>query len=79
MRQLLQNFRHNQSGATSIEYGLIASLIFVALIGGLALLGDSNSGMFARVSKAVVAAIDTVLSGDGEGSEGGEAPAGQDG
>ncbi len=79
MRQHLQEFRRNQSGATSIEYGLIASLIFVALIGGLSLLGDSNSGMFARVGKAVVAAIDTALSGGGEGGEGGEAPAGPDG
>ena len=34
------------NGATAIEYGLICGLIFLALIGGMSLLGDESSGLF---------------------------------
>ena len=32
MNQVIRDFLHNESGATAIEYGLIAALIAVAII-----------------------------------------------
>ena len=39
----------NEEGATAIEYGLIASLIAVAIVGVLATLGPRLSGVFTTV------------------------------
>ena len=41
MIKLIKNFRQDESGATAIEYGLIAALVSVAAIGALGSLGDS--------------------------------------
>lgn len=46
----LINFVKDESGATAIEYGLIAALVAVGLIAALTALGDSLSGIFNRVS-----------------------------
>lgn len=40
------SFLEDESGATAIEYGLIAALIAVALIGGLNAMSGSISGLF---------------------------------
>ena len=50
MRQFLKTFANNESGATAIEYGLIASLVGVAIIAGVRALGTQLSGTFAKVS-----------------------------
>ncbi len=42
-------FIKNEEGATAIEYGLIASLIAVAIVGVLVTLGPALSGVFATV------------------------------
>jgi pilus assembly protein Flp/PilA len=39
--KLLMKFIRNEEGATAIEYGLIAALIGVAIIGGATTLGTS--------------------------------------
>jgi pilus assembly protein Flp/PilA len=39
----------DESGATSIEYALIATLVAVAIIGSVSAVGDSLSGVFAAV------------------------------
>ncbi len=49
MIQYLRNFVSNDSGATAIEYGLIAAGIAVAIIAAVGLLGDSLSSMFTDV------------------------------
>ena len=72
MRQLLQTFRRDQSGATAIEYGLIGSMIFVVVVGSIALLGNSNTGLWARVGDAIVPAIDAALGHGGGDSDGGD-------
>jgi pilus assembly protein Flp/PilA len=46
----LINFVKDESGATAIEYGLIAALVAVGLIAALTALGDSLSAIFMRVS-----------------------------
>ena len=38
--QLAKIFPRSESGATAIEYGLIAGLIFVAIVGGVGALGQ---------------------------------------
>ena len=42
-------FFKNEEGATAIEYGLIASLIAVAIVGVLVTLGPKLSGVFTTV------------------------------
>ena len=49
MKALLARFWANQSGATAIEYGLIAALIAVACLIAIATLGASVQGMFGHV------------------------------
>jgi pilus assembly protein Flp/PilA len=46
MTGLLRKFGKNESGATAIEYGLIASLIGVVLVGALTSIGTSLSDTF---------------------------------
>ncbi len=45
------------SGATSIEYGLIAALVSVAAIGALTAMGGSLNTMFQSVSTALTTAV----------------------
>jgi pilus assembly protein Flp/PilA len=40
----------NKSGATAIEYGLIAALIAVAVIGGVTSLGTNANATFTKVA-----------------------------
>ena len=47
----------DQSGATAVEYALIASLIMMAAIGGLTALGGGASGMWGNIEAQVVAAM----------------------
>lgn len=50
MRNLLNRFAKDESGATAIEYGLIAALIAVVLIGALTAVGGSLNDKFTEVS-----------------------------
>jgi pilus assembly protein Flp/PilA len=50
MRNLLHRFVHDESGATMIEYGLIAALVAVAAIVALQALGTSISSLFTGVA-----------------------------
>jgi len=49
----MRKFFKNESGATAIEYGLIAALIAVAIIGAVTTLGTSTSSTFKEVSDAM--------------------------
>jgi pilus assembly protein Flp/PilA len=50
MRHLLHRFINDQSGVTAIEYGLIASLVAVAIIGAVSTLGTKLTPVFTQVS-----------------------------
>lgn len=50
MSKFLNRFLKNESGATAIEYGLIATFIAVAIIAGATLLGESLDAMFTDVA-----------------------------
>ena len=46
-------FGHDASGATAIEYGLIAAGISVVIIGGVAVLGGNLQALFANIGRAL--------------------------
>ena len=50
MMKSLKAFVGNESGATAIEYALIASLIAVALVAVLTSLGTQLSTVFSEIS-----------------------------
>ena len=43
----------DQRGATAIEYGLIAALIVIAMMGGLEAMGGGSAGMWGKIRTAV--------------------------
>ncbi len=53
MVKVIRAFANDESGATAIEYGLIAALVSVAAIGALTALGGSLNSLFTTVSSAV--------------------------
>ena len=53
---MMKNIRHfcaDESGATAIEYGLIAALVSVAAIGALTTMGNTLNTLFSTVSNAM--------------------------
>lgn len=56
MASLIKRFKRDGSGATAIEYALIAGLVAVALITGLTTLGTSLNNNFNSVASNVAAA-----------------------
>ena len=53
MLRLLARFQEDQSGATAIEYGLIAAGIAVAIIATVEALGTNLNTTFTNVSTAL--------------------------
>lgn len=53
MNKVLKKIRADESGATAIEYGLIAALIAVVLITSLGLLGNNINASFKKISDRV--------------------------
>ncbi len=54
MSKLFSRFLKDESGATAIEYGLIAALISVAIITGATSLGSTLNNTFANISAQMV-------------------------
>ncbi len=50
MNKIFARFMKDESGATAIEYGLIAGLIAVVIIGALTTLGSNISKKFTAVA-----------------------------
>jgi pilus assembly protein Flp/PilA len=53
IRQLCRRFGRDQSGATAIEYALIASGVSIAIVGTVATIGSDVKTMFTSVSSAL--------------------------
>lgn len=49
MTKIFARFMKDESGATAIEYGLIAALISVALIAGATLVGNELEDVFNNI------------------------------
>lgn len=57
MLQIFKTFYRDESGATAIEYGLIAALVSVAAITALQAMGGSLNTMFQSVSTTLTGAV----------------------
>lgn len=55
MKNFIRNFIADESGATAIEYGLLASLIAVVIIAGASLLGTNINTMFSDIATCISA------------------------
>lgn len=53
MSKFLTRFMDDESGATAIEYGLIAALIAIVLIAAMTTLQGKITGTFDKVSNAM--------------------------
>ncbi len=53
MTKKLQAFLSDESGATAIEYGLIAALIAVVIIGAVTVVGTGLNTTFSTVGASV--------------------------
>ena len=50
MKTLVNRFVKDESGATAIEYGLIAALMAVVLITAMQTLGEGITGSFGKIA-----------------------------
>lgn len=53
MKKWMTQFWHDDSGASAIEYGLLAALIAVAIIGGAGAVGTALDTLFNTVARAL--------------------------
>jgi pilus assembly protein Flp/PilA len=67
MRKYIKLFTRDESGATAIEYALIAALIAVAIVGAATTLGEDIGDVFGSVSTELTDAT----SGGGDDSNAG--------
>ena len=51
--RMLRRLRSDKRGATAIEYGLIVSLIVVAIISALSALGGGAGGMWGKLDAEI--------------------------
>ena len=56
MRMFAEKLIRDESGATAIEYGLIAALISVVVIGVVTMVGTKLSGVFQSIANALATA-----------------------
>ena len=56
MTTMISRFAKDESAATAIEYGLIAGLISVVIIGAITLVGTNLTTKFTAVSTALTPA-----------------------
>jgi pilus assembly protein Flp/PilA len=55
MTKFLSRFVQDESGATAVEYGLIAALIGIVVIGGATALGKALTTEFSGIGTTVAA------------------------
>ena len=59
MTNLINRFKNDESGATAIEYGLIAALLSVAIITILTTASGNLQGIWTAISNALATAAGT--------------------
>ncbi len=58
--KIVNRFLNDESGATAIEYGLIAALISVGIIAAATTLGDGLSNLFTGIGGKLDVAANTI-------------------
>lgn len=53
VKKYLKSFLADETGATAVEYGLLAALISVGLLSGLTAFSDSLNGVFTTLSESI--------------------------
>lgn len=53
MKSLITRFKKDESGATAIEYGLIAGIVSIVIISGLVIAGPALQGTFEAIGAAL--------------------------
>ena len=53
---LLGRFRRDESGATAVEYGMIAGLIFAVIVGSLKLYGAKLDSVYLQIGSTIAQA-----------------------
>ena len=57
MKNILVRFVTDESGTTVIEYGLIALLISIGIIGALTVMGATLGGLYVAIGNALTGVI----------------------
>lgn len=55
MLELIRRIEKCEQGATAVEYGLIVSLIVLAMLGSLGNVAEKTQGLWSNVSNKVIA------------------------
>jgi pilus assembly protein Flp/PilA len=55
MRKFVSHFTKNNSGATALEYGVMAGLITGVIIAAVTLIGNNLNGVFGAINTALAA------------------------
>ena len=55
--QRFQQFARDEEGVTAIEYGLIAALIAIVIIGSVTIVGSQLDLVFTRIATALTTAL----------------------
>ena len=53
MAKIFRRLKRDDSGATAIEYGLIAALVSAALIGGATTLGNTLDSALSKIGSSI--------------------------
>lgn len=53
MTKFLSRFANDESGATAVEYGLIAALISIAIVAGTSVVGTQIDATFDRIGTSL--------------------------
>jgi|307.fasta_scaffold1214395_1 pilus assembly protein Flp/PilA len=56
MKNILARFVADESGSTVIEYGLLALLISIGIIGAVTMIGTTLGGIYVAIGNALIGA-----------------------
>jgi len=59
VKRIARKFSNDEAGATAIEYGLIAALVSVVIIGAVTAIGTGVNDAFDTVAGALNGAVDS--------------------
>lgn len=64
LTKFLKHIGNDSQGATAVEYGLIVSLVVIAMAGALQAVGNANTGQWENVSDETTEVMDNLEFGN---------------